>query len=67
MFITENYSSKFTITSFWVPALKSFAENGILKKFLDMSLADTEKLARKSQGSDCIIFQLDLFLLISSK
>ena len=28
MFITENYSSKFLITSFWAPVLKSPAENG---------------------------------------
>ena len=33
MFITENYSSKFTIMSFWTSAPKSPAENGISKKF----------------------------------
>ena len=33
---TENYSSKFMIMSFWAPALKSTAENGIPKKYLDM-------------------------------
>ena len=38
MFITENYSSKFTIMSFWAPALKSPAENGIPKKSWDMLL-----------------------------
>ena len=38
MFITENYSSKFTIMSFWDPALKSPANNGIPKKSLDTSL-----------------------------
>ena len=38
MFITENYSSKLTITSFWAPALKSSAENGIPKNSLDTSL-----------------------------
>ena len=32
MFITENYSSDLTIVSFWAPALKSPAENGIPKK-----------------------------------
>ena len=38
MFITEIYSSKFTIMSFWAPAPKSPAENGIPKKSLDTSL-----------------------------
>ena len=33
MFITENYSSKFTIMSFWTSVRKSPAENGISKKF----------------------------------
>ena len=33
MFITENYSSKFTIMSFCAPAMKSSAENGIPKNF----------------------------------
>ena len=33
MFITGNYSSKFTIMSFCAPALKSPAENGIPKNF----------------------------------
>ena len=47
MFITENYSSKFTIMSFWAPALKSLAENGIPKKSLDTSLI-TETSALKS-------------------
>ena len=39
MFITENYSSEFTIISFWAPALKFPAKNGIPKKSLDTSLA----------------------------
>ena len=38
MFITENCCSKFTIMSFWAPALNSPAENGIPKKSLDTSL-----------------------------
>ena len=38
MFITENYSSKFKIVSFWAPALKSSHENDFLKKSLDTSL-----------------------------
>ena len=38
MFVTKNYYSKFTIMSFWAPALKSVAENGIPKKSLDTSL-----------------------------
>ena len=38
MFRTEYYSSNFMIMSFWAPALKSPAENGIPKKSLDMSL-----------------------------
>ena len=38
MLITENYSSKFSITSFWAPALKSPAENSIPKKYLYTSL-----------------------------
>ena len=38
MFITENCCSKFTIMSFWVPALNSPAENGIPKNPLDTSL-----------------------------
>ena len=38
MFITENYSSKFTIMFFWAPALKSSAENGIPKKSVNTSL-----------------------------
>ena len=38
VFITENYSSKFTIMSFWTPAPKSPAENCIPKKSLDKSL-----------------------------
>ena len=29
LFITENYSSKLTIMSFWAPGPKSPAENGI--------------------------------------
>ena len=32
IFITENYFSKFTIMSFWAPALNPLAENGIPKK-----------------------------------
>ena len=35
MFVTE----KFNIIPFWAPALKSPAENGIPKKYLDTSLA----------------------------
>ena len=38
MFITENYSSKITITSSLAPAPKSPAENGVPKKSLDTSL-----------------------------
>ena len=38
MFIAGIYSSEFTIVSFWAPALKSLAQNGIPKKSLDMSL-----------------------------
>ena len=38
IFITENYSSKFTSMYFWAPTLKSPAENGIPKKSLDASL-----------------------------
>ena len=38
MFITENYSSKFTIISFWAPAPKSPAEINIPKKYLVTSL-----------------------------
>ena len=38
MFITESYSSKFTIMSFWASALKSPAENGIPKESLYSSL-----------------------------
>ena len=38
MFVTENYSSKILIMSFWVPAPKFPAENGIPKKLLDTSL-----------------------------
>ena len=38
MFVTENFSSKFTIISFRAPALKSPAENDIPKKFLDIPL-----------------------------
>ena len=34
MFVAENYSSKFTIMSFWAPAPKSPAENDIPKKTL---------------------------------
>ena len=37
MFITENYSSKLTIMSFWAPAPKSPAEKGIPAKSLGMS------------------------------
>ena len=37
MFITENYTSKFTIMSLWAPAPISPAENGITKKSLDTS------------------------------
>ena len=39
MFTTENYSSKFTIMSFWAPAQKSPAEEGIPKKSLYTLLA----------------------------
>ena len=38
IFVTENYSSKFTIMTFRAPALKSPAENGIPKKSLDALL-----------------------------
>ena len=38
MFITENYSSKFKIMTFWTPAPKSPTENGVPKKSLDTSL-----------------------------
>ena len=38
MFITENYSSKFTIMSFWAPARESLAEIDIPKKSLDTLL-----------------------------
>ena len=44
MFVTEKYSSKFTITSFWAPALKSPAENGIPRKSLETSLVALKKL-----------------------
>lgn len=44
MFVTEKYSSKFTIISFWVPALKSPAENGIPRKSLETSLVALKKL-----------------------
>ena len=37
-FITENYSSKFTSTSFCAPALKSPAEKDISEKSQDTSL-----------------------------
>lgn len=43
MFVTENYYSKFTIISFWAPALSSLAENSIPKKSLDTSLISKEK------------------------
>ena len=43
MFITESYSSNITIMSFWAPTPKSFGENSILKKSLDMSLASQGK------------------------
>ena len=38
VFITENYSSKFTIMSFWTLSPKSPAESGI-PKTVDMSLS----------------------------
>ena len=38
MFITENYSSKFTIMPLWAPALKLSGENVIPRKSLDASL-----------------------------
>ena len=44
MFITGNYSSKFTIMSFWAPALKSSAENSIAKKSLGKSLITQQKI-----------------------
>ena len=40
LFITENYSSRITIMSFWALALKSPAENHIPKKSLDTSQCD---------------------------
>ena len=45
MFVTEIYSSKFTVMSFWVPALQTPAKNGIPKKCLDMSLPYLQLLA----------------------
>ena len=38
MFVIENYSSKFTIMFFWVPALKSLARNSIPKKSLYITI-----------------------------
>ena len=38
MFLTDNYSSKFTIMSFWAPSQKSLVENGIPKYHLIRSL-----------------------------
>ena len=38
MFLTDNYSWKFTIMSFWAPSPKSIAENGIPKNHLIRSL-----------------------------
>ena len=38
MFITENYSSKFTIMPCWAPTPKSPTENGIPKNSLGTSL-----------------------------
>ena len=38
MFVTENYSSKFTIMFFWVPALKCPARNSIPKKSLYITI-----------------------------
>lgn len=37
IFVTGNYSLKFTILFFWIPTSKSPAENGILKKPLETS------------------------------
>ena len=46
MFITENCCSKFTIMSFWAPALNSPAETGIPKKSLDTSLVSPGNLLK---------------------
>ena len=44
MFITENYSSKFTIMFFWAPALISPAKNNIPKTSLYTSLVVSKVL-----------------------
>ena len=52
MFITENYSSKFTIMCFWDPAPKSSAENGISQKSLDTSL-DCSMIFKAGRWFNC--------------
>ena len=44
LYITENYASKFMILSFWVPARKSPAENGIPKKISGYVTAEIKLL-----------------------
>ena len=52
MFITENYSSKFTIMCLWDPAPKSPAENGISQKYLDTSL-DCSMIFKAGRWLNC--------------
>ena len=51
-FRTENYSSKIMIMSFWAPAPKSPAENGIPKKILDTSLWQEIKTSYWMNGTN---------------
>ena len=53
MFITENYPSKFTIMSFWAPAPKSPAENGIPTKSLSTSLQKYVNQLKFLRSIDC--------------
>ena len=52
MFITESYSSKFTIMSLWDLAQKSPGENGISEKSVDASL-DCSMILKAGDWFNC--------------
>ena len=54
MFITENYSSKFMIMSFWDPGPKFPAKNGILKNSLYVSLDLVNRLLKVTVETNLI-------------
>ena len=71
MFVIENYSSKFTIMFFWVPALKSLARNSIPKKSLYITIHHWHKKniilnKIKFEKKHILMYKKDMSYVLSS-